>query len=366
MTDRAPRQDPAPPPPWQPTAPPSPTLSYPSPPGGEYPAPPGPGGPGYGGPVPVAPGGYPGPPPPAGPPPAGPPPGAGAAPSAGAGGPSYPGGPGGFTPQPGGWGGQPGPAAQPSPSSGPTKSARAWIDNLVVRPGAMVAWAAALGVAVVWIGTAIYGLAHGQFETGRVRLSYFLGVGDFTYAVALAVGLLALVLVPAAARPVTAPPGDDGVVTTRAGVQPEDRLLVLVLGVGGLVVAAAAVIVFLSDLSDIGQQPAISLSDGVKVLGAIPLGLAVALWARSLLPGRPRPAAATATPPAQAPYGPYGPPGAGPPPPYSQPGGPQPAGPGQAGSPGQPAPYGPPYGQGQNPPPPFNQPPPFNPPPPSR
>jgi hypothetical protein len=247
-----------------------------------------------------------------------------------------------------------------------------------------------IGVAVAWIGSAAYGFAHGQFETARDRLGYFLGIGDFTYAVALAVGLAALVLLPAATRPGTAGSSEDGedgdkdhAVTAHARVEGHDRLFVLVFGIGGLVVAVAALVVFISDLTEIGKQQALSISDAIDTLAAIPLGLAVTLWARALLPSRPA-AAVPANPYGQGPYGQYGqygqpygqppaspPPGPGQQPPFGQTPSPSPQGPGRQAppqsqgsqgpgsqgpgsqGPGSPPPYGPPGGPGQQQPPPY-------------
>jgi hypothetical protein len=222
------------------------------------------------------------------------------------------------------------------------------LDTLLLRPGVLVAWAAVVGVALAWIGTAIFGLAHGEFETGHDRFGYFLAVGNFSYAVALAVGLTALVLVPARPGSGGTSAGDDE--SPQAGVQAGDRLLLLVLGIGGLVVAAAALAVCISDLTEIGNHLAVSASDAVGELAAIPLGLGVALWARALLPSRPL-AAVAPTPYNPAPAGPYGPYG---PSPYGPPPGPAPQGAqapfgqpqqppyGQPGGSTQPSPYAPP------------------------
>jgi hypothetical protein len=370
MTDRDPRQDPAPPPPWQPQAPP-PNPSYPGAPGGGYPGGPGPGGPAPGGPV-APPGGYPGGPTP-GATPGGPGSNPGGAPPGYPGG--YPSGSGtGFTPPPNGWG-------TPPSSPPPAKSRAALIDDLVARPGVLIGGAVLIGVAVAWIGSAAYGFAHGQFETARDRLGYFLGIGDFTYAVALAVGLAALVLLPAASRPGTAGSSDEGedsdadrATTARRGVEGRDRLFVLIFGIGGLVVAVAALVVCISDLTEIGKQQALSISDAIDTLAAIPLGLAVTLWARALLPSRPA-AAAPANPYVQGSYGQYGqpygqppaspPPGPGQQPPFGQTPAPSPQGPGQQApspqgpgsqgpgsqGPGSPPPYGPPGGPAQQQPP---------------
>ncbi|MCL2393303.1 MAG: hypothetical protein FWC87_01340 [Acidimicrobiaceae bacterium] len=177
-------------------------------------------------------------------------------------------------------------------------------ERLLERPGSFAAWSILLAIATYWLGSAIGGFAHGStFRdtfthtaaysglTARQRLDAFFGVGNYVIALALLLALGLALLVPAKdeRRPAEGGPGASGPLqTTRRGdlAEPDrgeraSQRLLLVLTLAGLIVAFAAVVLFIGDLSHAASEPDASLQGAVADLAAIPMALVASLWAAS-------------------------------------------------------------------------------------
>jgi hypothetical protein len=179
---------------------------------------------------------------------------------------------------------------------------------MLERPGSFAAWSVLLAVAIYWLSSAIGGLAHGStFRdtvthtaaysglNARQRLDAFFGVGYYVIALALLLALGLALLVPTkderdvAVGLRSGAPSGGGRTAWPTGADRVDsrtserasRRLLLVLTLAGLVVAFAALVTFISDLSHAGAEPDASLQGAVQDLAAIPVALVVALWGAS-------------------------------------------------------------------------------------
>lgn len=231
-----------------------------------------------------------------------------------AGGPGVTGGPDPLAGGPAG-GGQAGPPPAPPHSGGLMPAAVKGLhwageqaEHLLERPGSFAAWAIVLAVAIYWLSSIIGGFAHGitfrdTFNhtvsysglSARQRLDSFVGVGNYDMAFALLLALGLALLVPTkdereaagirrSGGPSQAGPPAASTAVDPGGLQRDGRasqLLLLVLTLAGLVVALAALVQFISDLSRAGSQPDLSVQGAIQDLAAIPPALVVALWAAS-------------------------------------------------------------------------------------
>ncbi|MBO0747291.1 MAG: hypothetical protein J2O47_03005, partial [Acidimicrobiaceae bacterium] len=176
-------------------------------------------------------------------------------------------------------------------------------EHLLERPGSLAAWSILLAVALYWLSSAIGGLAHGStFRdtvthaaaysglSARQRLDAIFGVGNYVVAIALLLALGLALLVPTkderggantGGSPTLVRPGRQATLRHSGSGERASQRLLLVLTLAGVVVAFAALVMFITDFAHIGTEPDAALAGAVQDLAAIPVALVVALWAAS-------------------------------------------------------------------------------------